>query len=263
MDFEMDFETRQSVNKALTNLTMNLEWLNRLPLACNTTADQTANWRFWDWANSNGPIDFGRCVFECPSYEAFWIILIIVTINAAFCDSQLNGFKKSNQELPANTANSPLPTSNSDALPKRHGPCWMQRHLKSRPWIVVVTNLCFLMAILVMLEGFAVLLTAWRFSIFFLQLTFPAWEPRALAFLAYSPVWIIILLPWAGVLCTGHFLLKVQFNLMSELINLYCENPKKTVKNEDVELGDLVDGEEDDTCPPVYEGWQQTELRAV
>ncbi|KAI8711919.1 hypothetical protein NCS52_01456800 [Fusarium sp. LHS14.1] len=262
MDFDMDFERRQPVDKTLTNLTMNLECLNRLPLACNTTANQTANWNFEQWIYGNRPIDFGKCVFQCPAYEAFWIILVIVIIKVVFCNSQLNGFKKSRQAAPPNTGDSALPTFNSDALPKRHGPCWMQRHLKSRPWIVLVTNLCFLMAILAMLEGFAVLLTAWRFSIFFLQLTFPTWEPRVLAFLAYSPLWIIIPLAWAVVLFTGRFLLKVQFGLLSELIKLYWENPKKLVKNDDVELGDLVDEEEDDTCPPVYEGWERAQLGA-
>ncbi|KAI8650157.1 hypothetical protein NCS56_01467600 [Fusarium sp. Ph1] len=201
--------------------------------------------------------------FESVSYEAFWIIGIIIIINAIFCNSQLNGFKKSDEEPPANTGDSALPTFNSNSAPKRHRPCWMQRRSKSRSWIVLFTNLCFLVAILVMLEGFAVLLTAWRFSIFFIQLTFPAREPRVLAFVAYSPMLLIILLGWVGVFCAGHFLLKVQFGLMSELITLfYCEDPKKTVKNDDVELGNLAD-EEDDTEPPVYDGWQRAELRVL
>ncbi|KAI8650827.1 hypothetical protein NCS57_01417600 [Fusarium keratoplasticum] len=242
---------------------MGLEWLNRLPLACNTTANQTANWSFGEWVEGRSPIDFGTCVFECVSYEAFWIIGIIIIINAIFCNSQLNGFKKSNEEPPTNTGDSYLPTFDSNPAPKQNGPCWMQRHLKSRPWLVLVINLCFLIVILVMLEGFPVLLTAWRFSIFFIQLTFPAWEPRALAFLAYSPLSLIILLGWVGVFCAGHFLLKVQFGLMSELISLYCENPKKGVKIEDMELGDLADEEEDDVRPPAYEGWQRAELRVL
>ncbi|RSL62879.1 hypothetical protein CEP54_005460 [Fusarium duplospermum] len=256
---KFDIESQRPAHNVNTNLTMNLEWLNRLPLACNTTANQTANWNFEDWTRGRSPIDFGTCVFECVSYEAFWIILIILIINAFFCNTQLNGFKKCGDEI-----TDTLPTYNSDTEPKRHGPCWMQRHLKSRPWIVLVINLCFLMAILAMLEGFAVLLTAWRFTLFFIQLTFPAWEPRALAFVTYSPMSLIILLAWAGVFWAGQFILKVQFGLMRELMHLYWENPKKTVvKNEDVDLEDLVQDEEDATCPPAYGGWERAELRVL
>ncbi|RSL69321.1 hypothetical protein CEP53_002277 [Fusarium sp. AF-6] len=261
LKFDMD---QQPAHKANTNLTMSLEWLNRLPLACNTTANQTANWNFGDWIQGESPIDFGACVFEWASYEAFWIILVILIANALFCNTQLKGFERSGEEIPVDTGNSTLPSYNSSSVPKRHGPCWMQRHLKSRPCIVLVINLCFLMAVLAMLEGFAVLLTAWRSTLFFYQLTFPAWEPRALAFVAYSPMSLIILLAWVGVFWAGQFILKVQFGLMRELMHLYWENPKKTVvKNEDVDLEDLVEDEEGDTCPPTYGGWDEVELRVL
>ncbi|KAH7253122.1 hypothetical protein B0J15DRAFT_549853 [Fusarium solani] len=240
---------------------MSLEFLNRLPLACNTSADQM-NWTWEEFNRSRHFPDFGTCVFSCLTEESFWIIGVIIIIDAIFCGGQLGCLMRSRQESLTNTANSTLSTSNSDHQRKPQAPCWMQRHLKSRPWIALAIKICFLMNILVFYQGGAVLVTAWRLSIFYLQMTFPVWEPRVLSFLVYTPMLIIMLLGWAFVLCAGYSLVKIQIGLIKELVHLYQENPKKTVKNDDVELGDLVD-EEDDTCPPIYDGWQQAELRVL
>lgn len=239
---------------------MALEYLNSLPLACNTSADQM-NWTWEEFNHSKHFVDFGTCVFSCLAEESFWIIGVIIIINTILCRGQLGGLKRSRKESTTNAANSTLSTFDSG---KQQAPCWMKLHLESRPWIALAVKICFLINILVCYEGGAVLVTAWRLSIFYLQMTFPVWEPRVLSLLVYSPMLIIMLLGWVGILYAGYSLVGTQIGLVMELVRLFRENPNKTVvvKNDDVELGDLVD-EEDDPLPPVYDGWQQAELRVL
>ncbi|KAM0425994.1 hypothetical protein ACHAPT_008623 [Fusarium lateritium] len=213
-----------------------MEVLNRLPLACNTPANVTENWNFSDWLGGRRPIDFGTCVFECLSYEVFWVLGVLIIIKACVSRHQLYWFKESKR-------------GNGNMT------CWLQRRLTSRALTAVAMNIVFLMLVVVVLEGLAVLLTAWRLTIFFIQLTFPAWEPRGLAFLTYLPISIIILLAWAGICWGGYKLVAVQVGLIKELCRLYLDGPKKTV-SADVELGQI-----NTSCPPAYEGWETAELR--
>lgn len=247
-------ENEQRAYEANSSLTMNLESLNRLPLACSMTVNQTRNWTFQQSIRGNSTIDFGTCALRPLTDASFWVIGLAIMINTAGSMWRLRLLRRFRQDYLADIANPAPPTSGKPSTTT-----WMPPCFTSRPFISLDILICLLFSGIIFYEGGAVLLTAWRSTIMLIQLSFPTWEPMPLAVCSFVTISITMLVAWALVLFVGYYLVKVQWCMVKELIYLYRENPWKEKKSNDVELGEF----HDDDCETVYEGWQQAELRVL
>ncbi|KAF4470289.1 hypothetical protein FALBO_2805 [Fusarium albosuccineum] len=190
-----------------------MDFLGNLPLACNATRD-TQTWDFTGmrWGKYEVP---ASCLFGFISSEVFWVFGIPIIVNAIWTNEQINAMKRPQQE---------------------GNLCLMQRHVTSPARQRLAVCLFSVMYLVFFFNGCAVVATAWRITIYFIQGTYPSWGPRVLAFIVYTPLLGLTALGWIAMFAIGHGMICLQEKFICYLQKLHSEY--QNASDEDLELSE-------------------------
>ncbi|KAJ3528831.1 hypothetical protein NM208_g10026 [Fusarium decemcellulare] len=191
-----------------------MDFLGALPLACNAARDPTQTWDLTGWGLDKYEVP-DSCLFGFLSSEVVWAFGVLIIANAIWTNKQINAMKG----------------------PREEGNlCLVQRHVTSPARQKLAVGLFSVMYFVFFFNGCAVLATAWRITIYFIQRTYPSWEPRVLAFVVYSPLLVLMGLGWSLTLAVGLDMICLQRKFIRQLLDLYSE--RQNASNEDLELGE-------------------------
>ncbi|KAI0010955.1 hypothetical protein F4779DRAFT_575336 [Xylariaceae sp. FL0662B] len=189
---------------------------------------------------------------EDLSSSAFWILGIVIGVNAYWTNRQVELFIESEKASKAadkasNDGDSSSPPDESRATPAHDPkPLWLQPHITSRPRKLLAIALCSLVLPMQFVEGYWVLRTAWRLSVAMLKAAYPQEKLRILGALLYLFTALITLAAWAGVLAMGVFLVSMQMLYVLQLRELNPGAPVGAGSGEEKKEKRKGDGEWDE-----------------
>ncbi|KAI1081811.1 hypothetical protein F5B20DRAFT_535434 [Whalleya microplaca] len=193
-------------------------------------------------------------LYEYLSTDMFWVLGIIIGINAYWTNQQVELFIESEKEPKAvKASNDDTPSSeprpSSQQMPnseptrssgttsdRKH--LWLQPHITSRPRQILAVVLCSLVVPMQLLEGYWVIKTAWRVSAAMFKALFPQAKLRILSILFYLFTTVVMLAAWAAVLGLGILLLSMQVLYVLQLREL---QPGASARSD---LGEEIPGAE-------------------
>ncbi|KAI0127383.1 hypothetical protein BJ170DRAFT_625162 [Xylariales sp. AK1849] len=162
---------------------------------------------------------------EHLSSDTFWVLAIIIGINAYWTNRQVELFDKFGNEIkateaPDNAVDGYSCGSEPRTAPPKQYRWWLQPYITSRPRRILAIIICGLVLPIQLLEGYWVLQTAWRLTAATLKATYPHMKPYILGFVLYLPVLAILLAAWVAVLAMGVFMVSLQLLYVLKLREL-------------------------------------------
>lgn len=168
----------------------------------------------------------GDALYEFISTDLFWLLAIAIIVNCWWVDKQCESFVDLAQDAkkPEKTEketdkvlNKPNSTESPKSAASWHSGLWLQSRITSESRRCLAITICALIVPIQLLHGSWVVRTLWRFTAAFLKGTYPSLKPRALGFIFYSPVTVLIGVIWLAFLGIGMFLVTAQLLCVARL----------------------------------------------